>query len=152
MKEFTCVKMARFLKTYLLHSQIRFKTMKKKKADETIVNHVSLEGVMTFGQLKDGSRIMDFQCFENVEIEPAIVNCKVQIMHDGSVYITQRPKRKRNKALYRDDNSSLTLGHDGRYYFTFSMPVEQAMDLPGSLVIQANNIAEKLMKDLIGNY
>ena len=124
----------------------------KAKAKEAIVNHVSLDGVMTFGQLRNGLRIMDFQCFENVQIEPAITNCKVQIMHDGNVYINELPKRIRNKALYREDNSSLTLGRNGNYYFTFSMPKEQAYDLPGSLVIQANAIAEKFMKDLIGNY
>lgn len=124
----------------------------KTQANEAIVNHVSLDGVMTLGQLKNGLRIMDFQCFGNVQIEPAITNCKVQIMHDGSVYINEQSKRIRNKALYREDNSTLTLGRNGNYYFTFSMPKEQAYDLPGSLVIQANAIAQKFMKDLTGNY
>lgn len=123
-----------------------------KKTKEAIVKNVSLNGIMTFGQLRNGLRTADFECYEDVQIVPTITNCRVQIMHDGNVYIMELPKRKRNKALYRDDNSTLTLGSDGRYYFTFSMPQEDAMDLPGSLVIQANNIAEKFMKDLIGNY
>ena len=122
------------------------------KAKKAIVKQVSLDGTMTFGQLRNGLHAADFQCNERVEIEPLEAKCKVQIMHNGSVYIKELPKRIRNKALYRDDNSTLTLGRDGRYYFTFSLPQDQAWDLPGSLVIQANNIAEKFMKDLMGNY
>jgi len=122
------------------------------KAKKAIVKQVSLDGTMTFGQLRNGLHAADFQCNESVELDQFKGKCQVQIMHDGSVYIVELRKYRRNKALFRDDNCSLTLGRDGRYYFTFSMPQDQAWDLPGSLVIQANNIAEKFMKDLMGNY
>lgn len=107
---------------------------------------------MSLGKLENGRNTASFMCLEDVQLKPFYARCTVQAMRDGNMYITQLPKRKRNKALYRDDNSTLTFGYDGRYYFSFSMPKEQVMDLPGSLVIEANNIAEKFMKDLIGNY
>ena len=61
---------------------------------------VTLEGMMTFGQLEDGLRTADFQCCEDVEMEVFNGLCKVQMMRDGNVYMTELPKRVRNKPLY----------------------------------------------------
>lgn len=69
----------------------------------------------------------------------------VQAMRDGNVYITETPRRKRNRALFRDDNSSLSLGRNSRYYFVFSMPRERADELPEELVRQACAIAKKMV-------
>lgn len=109
------------------------------------------DGFMTFGKLDNGLRTADFACCEDVEIESCISNFKVQIMRDGNVYMTECPKRVRNKPLFRDDNSSLTLGRDGRYYFVFSLPEEQLDVLPQQLVRQAGAIAQKALRELVLN-
>ena len=99
---------------------------------------------MTFGKLDNGLNALDFSSFEAVEMEPFVANCKVQAMRDGNVYITELPRRVRNKPLFREDNSSLTLGRDGRYYFVFALPAEQVKALPEMLVHQSLAIAQKV--------
>ncbi len=110
---------------------------------------VTLDGMMTFGQLENGLRIADFECCEDVQMEAYIAKCKVQRMRDGNVYITELPKRIRNKPMFRDDCCSLTLGHDGRFYFVLSMPEELVDELPQELVRQAGAIAQKVLRELI---
>ena len=110
---------------------------------------VTLDGMMTFGQLENGLRIADFECCEDVQMEAYIAKCKVQRMRDGNVYITELPKRIRNKPMFRDDCCSLTLGHDGRFYFVFSMPEELVDELPQELVRQAGAIAQKVIRELL---
>ena len=109
---------------------------------------MTLNGMMTFGECENGLRFADFECCEDVEMEPFVGNCKVQIMRDGNVYISERPKRARNQALFRDDNCSLSLGHNGKFYFVFSMPSEQQDELPKQLVRQASVIASKVLRQL----
>ena len=104
---------------------------------------------MTFGMLENGLRTADFNCCEDVEMEAFIANFKVQGMRDGNVYMTELPKRVRNKPLFRDDNSSLSLGRDGRYYFYFSLPEEMVEQLPEQLVRQAGAIAQKVIRELV---
>ena len=117
-----------------------------------IVRQVTLDGMITFSQFENGMRAADFECCEDVCIEPFSAHCKVQAMRDGNVYITQLPKRKRNTPLYREDNCSLTLGQDGRYYFSFNLPAESIAQLPQELVRQASAIARKVMMEIIGRY
>ena len=71
-------------------------------------------------------------------------------MRDGNVYITELPKLKRNTPLFREDNSTLTLGRDRRYYFVFTLPEEQIDILPDRLVHQALAIAQKVDKMIAG--
>ena len=108
--------------------------------------------MITFSQFENGMRAADFECCEDVCIEPFSAHCKVQAMRDGNVYITKLPARKRNKPLYREDNSSLSLGNDGRYYFSFSLTADSVDRLPQELVRQASAIARKVMMDIIGQY
>ena len=63
---------------------------------------------------ENGLHTADFMCCEDALLEPFRGKCKVQMMRDGNVYITELPKRVRNKALFRDDNCSLSQGRDGR--------------------------------------
>ena len=109
-----------------------------------------VDGMMTFGETDNGLRILDFMCTECVEMEPFMANCKVQGMRDGNVYITERPKQKHNTPLFREDNSSLTLGRDGKYYFCFILPEELVKQLPDRLVHQALAIAQKVDKMIAG--
>lgn len=106
---------------------------------------------MVFGELGTGQRTLDFECCEDVEAEPFSGIFQVQGMRDGNVYMTQQKKRKHNKPIFRDDNASLTLGHDGRWYFCFSLPDERVDELPEQLVRQASTIAQKVLRELIMN-
>lgn len=110
-----------------------------------IKREVTLEGLMTSGWLETGLRTLDFMCCEDVEAEPFKGDFHVQGMRDGNVYMQQKPKRVRNKPIFRDDNSSLSLGRNSRYYFVFSMPSQRADELPEELVRQACAIAKKMV-------
>jgi len=72
-------------------------------------------------------------------------------MRDGNIYMQQKPQRVRNKAIFRDDNSSLSQGQDKRWYFYFSLDEDQLELLPEKLVKQAGAIAQKVMRELIIN-
>lgn len=110
---------------------------------------LTLEGMMTFGKLENGLSTVDFQCCEDVELEAYIGTCKMQLMRDGNIYITELPKRIRNKALFRDDNSSLSKGQNGKWYFYFSLDGDRINELPAELVRQASAIAQKVVQELI---
>ncbi len=110
---------------------------------------VSLEGMMTFSKLENGLRTADFMCFEDVRMEPFRGDCRVQVMRDGNVYISELKKRVRNKALFRDDNASLSHGKDGRWYFCFSLDEDELWLLPDKLVRQASAIAQKVLREIL---
>ena len=108
-----------------------------------------VDGLMTFGETDNGLHVLDFMCTECVEMEPFLANCKVQAMRDGNVYITERPKLKHNTPLFREDNSSLTLGRNGKYYFCFILPEELVKQLPDRLIHQALAIAQKVERTIL---
>ena len=110
---------------------------------------VTVEGMMTFGQLETGERTLDFQCCEDVQAEAFRGDFYVQGMRDGNVYMEQKPRRQRTPPLFREDNSSLSHGRNGKYYFVFTMDDDQIGRLPQQLVQQAGNIARKVMKEII---
>ena len=123
--------------------------MKNKENENILESEVTLDGMMVFGKLENGLRYADFECCEDAEMEAFSGKCKVQMMRDGNVYITELPKRIRNSALFRDDNCSLTLGKNGKFYFVFSMPAAQVDELPEQLVRQASAIAGKMIRILM---
>jgi hypothetical protein len=106
--------------------------------------------MMTFGTINDNQHLLDFTSTEFAEMDPFIADCKVQAMRDGNVYITEKPRRIRGKALFREDNASLTLGRDHRYYFVFTLPQELLPELPDRLVLQSLSIAQKVAKMISG--
>lgn len=110
---------------------------------------VTLEGMMNLGLLENGLHTADFMCCEDAQVEPFTGKCKVQLMRDGNVYITELKKRIRNKALFRDDNCSLSHGRDGRWYFCFSLDGDELPLLPQKLIRQASNIAQKMLKKMV---
>ena len=109
----------------------------------------SLDGLMTISMLENGLMTADFMCSEDVVMESFSGTFKVQGMRDGNLYLTQKPKRVRNKAIFRDDNSSLSQGQDKRWYFYFSLDENQLEQLPEKLVHQASAIAQKVVRELI---
>ena len=135
-----------------LLSQINSEKMKKNQTNNICKRQVVFDGFMAFDELENGLHTADFHCCEDVQMEAFTVNCKVQVMRDGNVYITELPKRIRNKPIFRDDNCSLSLGQNGRYYFVFSLPEELVDELPQRLVRQTSEIARKVMKGIIFKY
>ena len=110
---------------------------------------VTLDGLMTIGMLENELIIADFMCCEDVEMQAFSGTFKVEGKRDGNVYMTQQPKRRRNKAIFRDDNASLSQGQDKRWYFYFSLDENQLEQLPEKLVRQASAIAQKVIRELI---
>jgi len=55
----------------------------------------------------------------------------------------------RNRALFRDDNCSLSQGQDRRWYFCFSLDEERIAELPEQLVRQASAIARKVLREIV---
>ena len=120
-----------------------------KKIIITTGRQVTLDGLMTIGMLENGLKIADFMCCEDVEMEAFSGTFKVEGKCDGNVYMTQLSKRIRNKAIFRDDNASLSQGQDKRWYFYFSLDEDQLEQLPEKLVRQAIAIAQKVLWNLI---
>ena len=108
-----------------------------------------VEGMMAFGKLETGQRTLDFECCEDVAAEAFRGHFLVQGMRDGNVYMSELPKRHKNKPLFREDNSSLSHGKDGKFYLSFWLKEEQLDNLPAELVRQASVIANKVIKDLL---
>ena len=123
----------------------------KKIFFNSIQREVTLDGLMTIGKSENGLRRAEFECCEDVEMEAFVAHFKVQCMRDGNIYMTELPKRIRNKAIFRDDNASLSHGQDGKYYFYFSIDEERVDELPQQLVRQAGAIAQKVLRELICN-
>jgi hypothetical protein len=121
----------------------------KARVTKLFGEQVMVEGLMTFGMLETGMRTLDFECCEDVEAAAFKGDFHVQGMRDGNVYMQQRPKRIRNKAIFRDDNASLSHGRDGKYYFCFSLDEDRIGELPEQLVRQASAIAQKVIRELI---
>ena len=120
-----------------------------KKIFITTEKQVMLDGLLTLGMLENGLRSADFACCEDVEMDAFSGTFKVEGKRDGNVYMTEQPKRMRNKALFRDDNASLSQGQDKRWYFYFSLDEDQLEQLPDKLVRQASAIAQKVLRELI---
>ena len=110
---------------------------------------VTLDGLMTLGQLDDGRHTADFACCEDVELEQVKGTFSVQIQRDGNVYMTENKKRIKNTPIFREDNSSFSHGHNKRYYYVFSMEEDRIDELAVELVRQANVIAQKISMELI---
>ena len=132
---------------------------KKKNAEDLCIRmvkknkikkSVTLDGLMTLGQLEDGRHTADFACCEDVELEQVKGTFSVDIQRDGNVYMTEEKKRIRNTPLFREDNSSFSHGRNKRYYYVFSMEDDRIEDLAEELVRQANVIAQKISRELLG--
>lgn len=126
--------------------------MKTRKSN-ILGEQVMVEGLMTFGKLETGQRTLDFECCEDVAAEAFNGRFKVQGMRDGNVYMSELPKRPKNKPLFREDNCSLSHGRNGRYYFVFSLDEDEVGQLPQKLMDQASAIARKVIRELMkGGY
>ena len=115
-------------------------------------NQVMLDGLLTLGLLENGLRTADFACCEDVELDAFSGTFKVQGMRDGNVYMEELPKRIRNrKPLFRQTNSSLSLGRDGYYYVRFRLPENEVTTLPRLLVNEAGAIAQWVLREVLNH-
>ena len=121
--------------------------MKKIFTKKTHKN-VDYEAIVSLEELKNGLRLADIVSCDDVYVEAFLGKCKVQILRDGHIIIHELPKRVKNKAIFRDDNSSFTLGRDGKYYFVFTMPEQLVNEIPYQLQRQAAAIAGKVINVL----
>ena len=119
-----------------------------KKIELTEEKPLSVEGLMTIQLKDDGLHTADFQCCEDVQMEPFKGDFRVQAMRDGNIYMDEKPKRKRNTPIFRQDNSSLSLGKDDVYYFIFRLPKDQLRAIPEKLVKQVNEVVMKIVTEL----
>ena len=128
-----------------------FRQNGKTRKSDLLGHQVMVEGMMAFGKLETGRHTLDFECCEDVVTETFEGDFHVQAMRDGNVYITEneRKKRIRNRALFREDNASFSLGQDDRYYFYFSLPKQLIDELPQELVRQASAIAGKVLREIL---
>ncbi len=121
----------------------------KTRKSKIFGEQVMVDGMMAFGKLESGERTLDFECCEDVVAEAFSGHFKVQGMRDGNVYMTENPKRPKNKPLFREDNCSLSHGRNGRYYFVFSLDDDEAGLLPQKLMDQASAIASKMIRKML---
>jgi len=117
-------------------------------AKKAINKPVMLDGYMAVSE-ENNLHILDFVCCEDVQMDAFTGKCKVELMRDGNVYISELPRRHKNKPIFRDDNCSLSHGHNGKFYFVFTMDDDRLGDLPQQLIQQAGNIARKVLKEII---
>ena len=122
--------------------------MTKKTNKQSVI---TIDGMMTIGKTKEGLRTADFVSSEYVETEAFTGKCNVQMMRDGNVYITELPKRVRNKPMFRQDHSSLSNGKNRKVYFVFAMDEELADEIPETLVREAKEAARKFTKAFLEN-
>ena len=120
-----------------------------KKIYFSLESQVTLDGMMTFGMVDKILHTADFVPTEYMEVEPWMALCKVQCMRDGNVYVTELPKRVRNKPIYREDNATFSQGQNKRWYFYFSLDEEELPQVPEELVRQAKAIAKKVKSGLV---
>ena len=120
-----------------------------KKIELTVEKPLNLEGLMTILMMENGLHNIDFQCCEDVQMEPFAGDFRVQAMRDGKVYMDEKPKRIRNKPKFREDNSSFSIGRNHQVYYIFTMPEALIEEVPEQLVRQASAIAQKIVKELI---
>jgi hypothetical protein len=120
----------------------------KKTFTKKIHKNVDYEAIVSLEELKNGLRLADIVSCDDVYVEAFLGKCKVQILRDGHIIIHELPKRVKNKAIFRDDNSSFTLGRDGKYYFVFTMPEQLVNEIPYQLQRQAAAIAGKIEEAL----
>ena len=118
--------------------------MKKRTIDFTQQKPLNLDGFMTIQLKDDGLHTADFQCCEDVQMEPFTGNFRVQGMRDGNIYMDQKPKRIKNKPKFREDHSSLSFTSHRKVYVVFCESVDDIDEIPKNMVKEVRKLAKKL--------
>lgn len=131
---------------------LKLKTMKKNIEKQTELKPISVDGMLTIVKDEQGLNLMDFDGYDDFDAREISGLYKVKGSFDSKLIMEEKPKRNRgNKPLFKDDNSSLSLGKDGIYYFRFQLPERMIDELPGRLVRQSSAIAQKVIRELLTN-
>jgi hypothetical protein len=115
-----------------------------KKIELTEEKSLNLDGFITIQKKDDGLHTADFQCCEDVQMEPFAGNFRVQGMRDGNIYMDQKPKRIRNKPKFREDHSSLSITSHRKLYVVFCESVDEINEAPKNMVREVQRLAKKL--------
>ena len=115
-----------------------------KKIDFTEEKPLTIEAFVTIQKTEDGLHTADFQCCEDVQMEPFACNFRVQGMRDGNIYMNQIPKRIRNKPKFREDHSSLSITSHRKIYLVFCESVDEINEAPKNMVREVQRLAKKL--------
>ncbi|MBR0489790.1 MAG: hypothetical protein IJJ68_06285 [Prevotella sp.] len=115
-----------------------------KKIELTEEKPLTIEGFVTIQKKDDGLHTADFQCCEDVQMEPVKGEFKVQFMRDGNIYMDQKPKRIRNKPKFREDHSSLSITSHRQIYVVFCESVDEINEAPKNMVREVQRLAKKL--------
>ena len=131
---------------------LKLKTMKKNIEKQTELKPISVDGMLTIVKDEQGLNLMDFDGYDDFDAREISGLYKVKGSFDSKLIMEEKPKRNRgNKPLFKDDNSSLSLGKDGIYYFRFQLPERMIDELPARLVRQSSAIAQKVIRELLTN-
>ena len=115
-----------------------------KKIKFTEEKPLTIEGFVTIQKKDDGLYTGDFQCCEDVQMEPVKGDFRVQMMRDGNIYMDQKPKRIRNKPKFREDHSSLSITSHRKIYVVFCESVDEINEAPKNMVREVQRLAKKL--------
>ena len=113
----------------------------------TTEKSVTLDGMMTFGQLDDGRRTADFSCCEGVLLEPFTGSFKVQGMRDGNVYMQEHKKRVRNNALLirKAKHGRVSGTRDHGWQLTLKVFAVEGIDWQRAFVVEPIEVMTDLM-------
>ena len=126
--------------------------MKKNIEKQTELKPISVDGMRTIVKDEQGLNLMDFDGYDDFDARQINGLYKVKGTFNSKLIMEEKPKRNRgNKPLFKDDNSSLSLGKDGIYYFRFQLPERMIDELPARLVRQSSAIAQKVIRELLTN-
>lgn len=126
--------------------------MKKNIEKQTELKPISVDGMLTIVKDEQGLNLMDFDGYDDFDAREISGLYKVKGSFNSKIIMEEKPKRNRgNKPLFKDDNSSLSLGKDGIYYFRFQLPEHMIDELPARLVRQSSAIAQKVIRELLIN-
>ena len=109
---------------------------------------MTADGFVTYNKCNNGLLRAVFECTEDIEVTSCSGTCRVQLMHDGNMYIAELPKRVKNKPQMRQKHSSPSFGKDKRYYFVFSLFAEGLHLLRGLLIKEARAVVEFILNTL----
>ena len=115
-----------------------------KKIDFTEEKPLTIEGFVTIQKKDDGLHTADFQCCEDVQMEPFKGDFRVQGMRDGNIYMDQIPKGIRIKPKFRADHSSLSFTSHRKVYVVFCESVDDIDEIPKNMVKEVRKLAKKL--------
>ncbi len=119
----------------------------KKQISFSKERMVTLDGMMTFGQLDDGRRTADFACCEDALLEPFTGSFKVQGMRDGNVYMQEHKPRVRNNALLirKARHGRVSGTRDHGWQLTLKVFAVEGIDWQRAFVVEPIEVMTDLM-------